>query len=319
VSSSKDKEGGTRGKPPRSPQPPGKSRAKEAKAKPPKLPDLAAGGHHKDDPATMTKPSSSDQASAPAVSSDVPTQTPHPSCSDKHPPCGTIPLLEEKHLSDTKKDILWDMTPDLWERQPHDTDKSFYCFNKYYLSQPPPRSLKTAYFAWRREHSSAASDITINGNTPSTPQQWTRWANARTHSGIIIEGAKTWRQRVTAFDAHVNQLEITKWVNRQLKIRDLDFDQGNALRDLATLILERGPDFIKRTVSEKVLQDGTIQRDVKLALDGNLAVRCLEAASKLQRLAAEMHTDSSKLSVESVSDFINALTSKDNDRTTNQE
>ena len=80
-----------------------------------------------------------------------------------------------------------------------------------------------------------------------------------------------------------------EWQERQRMIRERDYAQADALRELAQKILDEGPKFIRATRRLVKGQDGQPDREViTLALQGDLAVKAIEAASKLQRLAAEM-------------------------------
>lgn len=84
------------------------------------------------------------------------------------------------------------------------------------------------------------------------------------------------------------------WAERRLAVRDRDWNQGEAIRNLTDEILARAPEFIKtkqRTITGKNGAPDTViitrQLDIKLMIDA------LSTSSKLQRLAAEMETEHS--------------------------
>lgn len=89
-----------------------------------------------------------------------------------------------------------------------------------------------------------------------------------------------------------------RWAERRLTVRERDWAQAERLRQLADSILDEAPKFIKTT--RKFIpgrpadgdRDGTPDREIiTVAIDAKLMVGSLEAASKLQRLAAEMETE----------------------------
>jgi len=82
------------------------------------------------------------------------------------------------------------------------------------------------------------------------------------------------------------------WVDRQEAIRERDYTQADRLRELADSVLAEGPNF--RKTSRKLIKgtNGKSDREViTIGLDAKLMTTAILAASKLQRLAAEMETD----------------------------
>lgn len=96
-----------------------------------------------------------------------------------------------------------------------------------------------------------------------------------------------WVARAAAFDLANDRERSDVWRERREKIREDDFAVSNQLRDLALQILAASPNFIHSTKRRVKGEDG--KPDVILvtnSLDGDLLVKLLDLASKLQRAAA---------------------------------
>jgi hypothetical protein len=96
-----------------------------------------------------------------------------------------------------------------------------------------------------------------------------------------------WVTRVQRWEDLEIEREEDEWrqFRRQLRLRE---KEGSlALLDLSAEILAEGPEFIK----ERVVTDKSGNQTVYLRLDGDLAVRAMEAGSKLGRLAAGLETE----------------------------
>lgn len=84
----------------------------------------------------------------------------------------------------------------LWERQPWDTPTSYARFREFYLYQKPPRSLNSAYQAYRAKKTGAqgvAKGLVANGT-------WQNWYRGNDSSGQPIPGAVGWQRRAHAWD-----------------------------------------------------------------------------------------------------------------------
>lgn len=101
-----------------------------------------------------------------------------------------------------------------------------------------------------------------------------------------------WQARASAFDADDQERARRQWEERRQAMREADWKQGDALRNLAQRILDEAPKFIKHR--ETTLADGRVV--VTLQLDADLAIKALQAGSKLQRLATDEPTDTLQLS-----------------------
>ncbi len=174
----------------------------------------------------------------------------------------------------------------LWERQPWDTPASFDRFQRYYLSQSPPRSLDEAYRRYRAERPGPQT-----GCKPATigraPGSWRRWARGQDGQRQPIPGAATWEARALAWDDHQAALERQRWETRRREVRVADYQAGQELRELVEKVLEQTPQFIKTTRRLVKGQGSQPDREViTLGINLEAAVKALELASKLQRLAA---------------------------------
>jgi len=161
-----------------------------------------------------------------------------------------------------------------WDRQPGEPMLWYSRFTKFRL-QGPRRSPLGVY---NEERALAGTE-----RRAGVPGAWTR---------ALVKWR--WRERAEAWDKAEQERVEAEWGERRAQIRERDFAQSLQLRDLAQKILDEGPKFIKsrRRVS------GT-QEIITVALDGHLAVKALEASSKLQRLAAEMADPAQKVDITS--------------------
>lgn len=90
-----------------------------------------------------------------------------------------------------------------------------------------------------------------------------------------------WPQRIRTTEASYYDYENQLWAIKKAESRARDFDDAEKLRDLANKILDEGPKFLKtRWITAP---DGT--RTQIVALDADLAVKALKAASLLQERA----------------------------------
>lgn len=179
------------------------------------------------------------------------------------------------------------IVPQLWERQPWDTDASFHAFHSYYLPQEPPRSLPEAYRQYRREKGAKeASKI------KRAPGNWERWAYGKNSKGIYVPGAYAWVERAAAYDSYLAAQDRDVWEERRRELRQLDWEFGQKLRELAERILEASPNFLQAKRRLIPGRDGQPDQEIiNVAIKAELLPKLVEVASKLQRLAAEMETE----------------------------
>lgn len=173
----------------------------------------------------------------------------------------------------------------LWERQPWDTDKSFFVFHIYYLPQEPPRSLNEAYKAYRFQ----SGVKQVPKRAPGVWQKWYRGENSR---GKKIPGAANWEERANAWDDHQAHADMEEWEKRRKQVRELDWELGQELRDLATRMLKESPNFLQGKRRFIKGRDGQPDQEIiTVAIKAEMLPKLAEIASKLQRLAAGEPTE----------------------------
>jgi len=96
-----------------------------------------------------------------------------------------------------------------------------------------------------------------------------------------------WTKRVEAWETLMLREDERRWMQRRREEREEEWDKRTKLLGLVDAILAEGPKFIKTT--RRV--DPTGREIITVSLDGYLAIRAVEVASKLGRLAAGMETD----------------------------
>lgn len=129
-----------------------------------------------------------------------------------------------------------------------------------------------------------------------------------------------WQKRVAIFDDILFEEEEKEWTERRRAIREQDFALAQQLRDLARGVLEESPSFFtERTatvdpgtpaivrivvdqdgkeISRETVDPGTPKKTVQtIAIRTKDAIDAATAASRLQRLAAEMDTDRHTINV----------------------
>lgn len=120
----------------------------------------------------------------------------------------------------------------------------------------------------------------------------------------------TWSVRFSWQDRLSVQLELDditlkeEMIERQKDVIQMDWDIGQQVRDLASAILAEAVNFVKTKrrllkgspkvvdTNGLVLDPGKPDREIlTMAIDGNLLIRALTIASKLQRLSSGMESD----------------------------
>lgn len=97
-----------------------------------------------------------------------------------------------------------------------------------------------------------------------------------------------WQERVARWTEIQDAEELVRWQGRRDEIRNADYAQGDAMRELATKVLEAGPQFVKTTRRVQKLPDGNEREIITMAIDIHGAAKLIEMGSKLQRLSAGM-------------------------------
>lgn len=145
----------------------------------------------------------------------------------------------------------------------------------------------------------------------STDESPTRIPTKNFRTISIWSSKFSWVARIEAQRALDLESEKSIWEERRKQIRESDWSQGVALRDLANKVMAEGVNFIKtrrrvvkgspRIVDQtgRVLDPGTPEQIiVTMALDGGFLVKAAVTGSELSRLAAEMTTNRQALDVD---------------------
>lgn len=159
-----------------------------------------------------------------------------------------------------------------------------------YCRMGPGRSIRNVRERLNAEINAGAFRVKNGGNTEkikpyATTRTFENWSS-RNH----------WVARAAAFDLLEEQERASKWRERRESVREKDYQVADNLRTIATDIITAAPNFIRSTrrrVRGETIKnpDGTETRApdtilVVTALDGDLLIKLLDLASKLQRSAA---------------------------------
>jgi hypothetical protein len=136
-------------------------------------------------------------------------------------------------------------------------------------------------YAWRcglREQIERYKQQTLNKDSTKPPTvsitsigQWSTWY--------------AWEERKNLQKLIDQEAERQMWLERRTQARELDWTQGEKLRDLADKVIKEAPNFVKEWAS---LEDGTLVKYKALSADA--LVKVAKLASDLQRLASGMET-----------------------------
>lgn len=197
------------------------------------------------------------------------------------------------------------MSSNLWDRQPWDTDTSYYIFQTYFLPmQPNERNLADAYRNYRL--SKGLSKVNPKGKLIHAPGSWQQWAdgqNPKGHkpAGTVFENSVGWPARARAYDTYLQEqarkAEEEIWKQRQLQIRQKEWDAAEELWDRSKQ-MRRAPVF-RQTTTDTIQEGGKVVNRTIIIEPADWketdVVRSVEEASRLARKSAEM--DQEKVSV----------------------
>lgn len=197
------------------------------------------------------------------------------------------------------------MSSNLWERQPWDTDTSYYLFQTYYLPLPTnERNLQEAYRNYRG--SKGLGKAKPNGKLVMAPGTWKNWHNGhdpkgRKLPGTVFEHSVPWPARARAYDTYLTEqarrAEEDLWVQRQVQIRRAEWEAAQEMFERSKQ-MRRAPVF-RQTTTDSVQEGGrTVNRTIIIEpADWKEAdvSRTVEEASRLARKSAEM--DQEKMSI----------------------
>lgn len=186
-----------------------------------------------------------------------------------------------------------------WERQTWDTAAGYRNFHTYYLPQPIPRSIDTAYRAYKAVKD--GHDLANAWDLPGYKKfratgGWRNWAHAlkpvkRGGKPKKIPGAIGWTERAAAFDDYLARQTEALWLAREMESREEDWAVSVDLREAGRAILAEHDKFL-RTSSKFVKGDisqGVNDREIiTLKLNTPDGIRMLELAHKMGRAAANI-------------------------------
>lgn len=172
-------------------------------------------------------------------------------------------------------------------RIPGETSRANQALRDYY-HQGTTRSLRKLLAAYREQIAAGAA------SEPPTRrlQTLTGWSMTLAWQMRIDAQEALDRKAESAARQRALEESARLWAERREQLREQDWSDAQALRDLARTIVKEGPKYIK--ASRRVIRGEGDQPDrevITLALDGALAVRAMETSSKLQRLSAGMETE----------------------------
>jgi phytoene dehydrogenase-like protein len=98
-----------------------------------------------------------------------------------------------------------------------------------------------------------------------------------------------WQERVNDQAVIDTNDDLAKWAQRRDEIREADYETGKKIRVLADKILEACPEYI--LTRELHNNKGEVTTIIK-AIDGMLMLKAFDLASELQRIAADLATES---------------------------
>src|SRR5262245_45933358 len=161
--------------------------------------------------------------------------------------------------------------------QPNETAKAYAAFRAYMLLPVRERSIDLA-------HARANGQQMVSGKR-ALPV-WFKWSS--THD---------WVARAAAYDAHLAEQDRLLWEERRRQLKEADWADGEAERELVRAALPHARQFIHQQRTVIPASDGQPEQVIiTLSFDVVGLSTVLERASKLQRLAADEPTDHSKLS-----------------------
>lgn len=157
-----------------------------------------------------------------------------------------------------------------------------------YYRLGPGRSLRALFDKYRNRNGADA------GLKPPTRRDSTlrQWSADLAWQARVDAQAELDRVAEAAAKAAALAEEAAKWAARRIEVRDRDWSQAERLRELADKIMAEAPKFTK--TSRKLIKgrDGEPDREIiTIGIDAQTMIKATEAASKLQRLAAEMETE----------------------------
>jgi len=179
--------------------------------------------------------------------------------------------------------------PQLWDRQPWDTDLTWKVFRLWLVQAERPRNI---HKAWKDHLGRSKTKSGANISAPSHIIQSYHAADAESNAH---DNTFTWEARAEAYDSYQASLDAVKWERRKSQLREWEWEAASALLEKCWEMLS----WPLATTEEQVSKDGREITYVVNPVKWRLAdIRgFLESASKLARLATEMHQSKHQIDV----------------------
>jgi hypothetical protein len=172
-----------------------------------------------------------------------------------------------------------------WTKRDDETALAYSAFTAYYLLPVRERSIDAAYLR-------ANPDQTQIGGRAKW--SWFQWSTKH-----------DWVARAAAYDTHLAEQDRLLWEERRRQLKQADWDDGDAMRQLTRDALPHARQFIHQQRTVIPARDGQPEQViVTLSFDVVGLSRVLAEASKLQRLATGESTDNVQLSGAALDAFI---------------
>jgi hypothetical protein len=164
------------------------------------------------------------------------------------------------------------MAMNIWEQQKKESGKAFEAFSEFL------------------QLGSSRTKEEVSKRLSKSRQIITRWASAH-----------NWNRRALAYDQHIAAIqekaiekeavrEAIDWHRERARIRSEALENGK-------LLIDKARQMLKFPIAQTVIEDGrTIIKPARWSMAD--AAKFVETADKLQRLAAEMETSNSKVTIE---------------------
>ena len=178
----------------------------------------------------------------------------------------------------------------MYERQAWDTPTGWALF-EIYLSQDPPRSLLRAYNAYREGKWRAKGGTGEYKPAKRVPGSVRNLAAGKNRDGTPRFGAVPFTTRAIHFEQYLVSIEREKWVRRRLELKEKEWQVSSKILAKAEDML-LFPVMIQETVID---EDGTKQIIMPAGWSFKDIPGMLNTASKVARLAADMHTKQVRL------------------------
>lgn len=188
----------------------------------------------------------------------------------------------------SKKQLIDDDAPALWERQPWDTPLSFAMFRDFYLPMDRyKRTVSGAYRSYLIKNNKEPN--TKNGDPRQATTVWRFWSQGlnprgRRPVGSIFENSVSWMDRAKAWDDEKDRQWERDWDERRRKLREDEYETADKLKKRADTML--AATLFRRTIES---QDGKTVTIIEPTEWGEADIaRLYDLAYKLSRRAAEM-------------------------------